>query len=1551
MRTRRLFNITLGAVIAFFGVTIGSILTNGSDVFSSLESKATNPYSLVLDNSNAVSSSGDHVITTLNGGKVTFTYNNVSSSSGNHVFISEGGYVTNKDIIHSISSFTASFTGSLKARLAYTTTTWGDYFSLVSGQTVNTGSKPYYIELKAESAVTLQSLDIIYSCEINPSAESTEIEGSYDITFVTHASDDDTDISGNSDNIINELATGSDFVNSASGSKLFKGKNGLKSGSKNSSGSLTLNFKSTLVYETITSIYIDIATFGNDGGTFSIEVNDNPVGNSVQVSAGSGTFNFNGVVSSLRISTTKRAYFEGISLIYDSATTPGEPTPDEVGFTAKDNNKDEYKTNSVFDNDNGLSVYRAFSDNSQESLSLGENGYSYQVFDSLNNAIDTSKPFENEGYYSIVVSYKEYIPIEINILVGEYVYALELTPSMEVSTFNTSDILSEHLVNNLTALLSYSNGSSQLVNYSDFSLFGITIELLTPKGFSRDITIPFGLNGNWTLNVYLANDPDTNGSVNLTVNAIPVTSITLNETECNLYVDDQIQLTTVVNPNNATNNNVTWTTNDESVATVNEDGLVTAVGIGIAKIYATAADGSGVMATCTLTVTAKPIVLDPYIIEFKKNSADSSTAINNLTELSDQITNGDDYISSIGTIDKIFAGINGLKMGSGSSTGTLVINFDSSKLSDTITSIHIDSARFSSDTGNLNVTINNEENTHSLNPSEGGDISVNDKITKMTISTSTKRAYLSKITFNRKSSTPVTPVYPTSIELSGNNSISVGGTSELSVTYYPSTTNMMNTSFTSSNENVATVSEEGIITGVGVGNATITATTDAGNDETINETFDITVNSVPVSSVSLSSNSESVKVGKTVTLVATILPSNATNKALNWSSSNASVATVSNGVITGVTAGETTITVRTVDGNKEATCIVTVSANVESTWELVTDASTLSSGDVLLFASNTNEAVNGNIDSQTLTKQQATFSSDKTEITSLSDDALPLVLGGSENSWTFSNENDQLLGSTAAKKLAWDANNTTWSISISGGNASIVNNNTNIGKILYNTGSPRFNAYTSASSSSMPLPQIYRCGVQEDIDPTGILLSNNEIELNANGSTDLTVSYIPKNANRNKEITWSSSNTNVATVNNGKVTVTNNANEGDYAIITAKLTNFPTISATCRVDVVSSPVADQTIMIYMCGADLESENGLASGDIYEILKVNGQPSDVNIIIETGGASSWDSSYGYGISSTKLERWHVSNKSLIKEASLNYASMGLTSTFQSFLEWGLNNYPANRTGVILWNHGGGMRGVCYDEKKSDDSLLNSEVNAALKNAFTNVGRSKTNKLEWIGYDACLMAVQDIAEFNSEYFNYMIASEESEAGYGWDYDNWVDNLYKKASTTTLLKEICDTFISDNGGSNSSGDQTLSYLDLSYMSEYKTAWDNMAKQLLNKLTSSNRSSFNNAIISKVKHYADSDYDYFCTFDAKDFVNKLANNSSFSSFRIDSSYTNAVLTAFSHVVVYSNAQKGAGESYGLCMYWPNSAQYSDIKTYYTTSQTNFADWRTVCVNYGYHS
>lgn len=492
-------------------------------------------------------------------------------------------------------------------------------------------------------------------------------------------------------------------------------------------------------------------------------------------------------------------------------------------------------------------------------------------------------------------------------------------------------------------------------------------------------------------------------------------------------------------------------------------------------------------------------------------------------------------------------------------------------------------------------------------------------------------------------------------------------------------------------------------------------------------------------------------------------------------------------------------------------------------------------------------------------------------------------------------------------------------------------------------------------------------GVVTPIEPTGITIAPS-IELAAGGSTNLAVTYSPSNANTNKEITWSTSNDSVATVANGIVTVATTASVGQTATITATLKNLPSISASCVVTVVEQQLDKWTIMIYICGADLESENGLATSDIAEILSVKRQPEDVNIIIETGGAKSWKSTYG--ISSSKLGRWEVRNQKLNKVSELNYASMGLQSTFQSFLSWGLGTYPAEKTGVILWNHGGAMEGVCFDEKSNDDSLLSSEVTAACDAILGS------DKLEFIGYDACLMQVQDIAEFNSKHFNYMIAAEESEAGEGWDYDTWVDDLYAYQSTENILKAICDGFVQSvtdmyvaEGYSAADNDQTLSYLDLSKMAAYKSAFDALTTKVKSVGISKLRT-----LMKTVKNYADSwvtksDYSYYVntynypsswfsgpeyesgtayyllhgyyiygTFDVKDMLNKMKSSSNYSSCTTE---INNTISALDDLVVYSKAGQAAGESHGLCVVVSMDSN-NFVTDSYKTSETNFTAWRS---------
>ena len=158
-----------------------------------------------------------------------------------------------------------------------------------------------------------------------------------------------------------------------------------------------------------------------------------------------------------------------------------------------------------------------------------------------------------------------------------------------------------------------------------------------------------------------------------------------------------------------------------------------------------------------------------------------------------------------------------------------------------------------------------------------------------------------------------------------------------------------------------------------------------------------------------------------------------------------------------------------------ANITVTEPATVEGTWTLVTNATNLKAGDEIVIASNTKGKVAAALTDDYLGEYGVSFSDDKSTITALPATALVFTLGGSTGSWTLTNDGKSL-GATAVKKLAWDKGTTTWSISIEEGNATIQNATDTYGRFLHNVQSTRFSTYTSNTSVSMLLPQIYKKG-------------------------------------------------------------------------------------------------------------------------------------------------------------------------------------------------------------------------------------------------------------------------------------------------------------------------------------------------------------------------------------------------------------------------------------------------------------------------------------------
>ncbi|MBP3415363.1 MAG: hypothetical protein J6L81_09230 [Clostridia bacterium] len=241
-----------------------------------------------------------------------------------------------------------------------------------------------------------------------------------------------------------------------------------------------------------------------------------------------------------------------------------------------------------------------------------------------------------------------------------------------------------------------------------------------------------------------------------------------------------------------------------------------------------------------------------------------------------------------------------------------------------------------------------------------------------------------------------------------------------------------------------------------------------------------------------------------------------------------------------------------------------------------------------------------------------------------------------------------------------------------------------------------------------------------------------------------------------------------------------------------------------------------TVMVYMCGSNLESDSGFATSDIKEMLKAD-YSDKVNILIETGGARKWHASSitddGSNISTKKNQVWQVMENdiTLIDETDKR-EPMTDPDTLLDFIDFCTEEYPANRYMLILWDHGdGAVGGFGYDEHYESGTLTIDGIQQALKKSGV--------KFDFVGYDACLMGMMEVAYMMYDYVDYFIASEDYEPAAGWEYENWLQALSDNTSISTekLGKIIVDDYVKECGRS----DGILSVCDLVYAKYVYAIW----------------------------------------------------------------------------------------------------------------------------------
>ena len=229
---------------------------------------------------------------------------------------------------------------------------------------------------------------------------------------------------------------------------------------------------------------------------------------------------------------------------------------------------------------------------------------------------------------------------------------------------------------------------------------------------------------------------------------------------------------------------------------------------------------------------------------------------------------------------------------------------------------------------------------------------------------------------------------------------------------------------------------------------------------------------------------------------------------------------------------------------------------------------------------------------------------------------------------------------------------------------------------------------------------------------------------------------------------------------------------------------------------------------YLCGSDLESNGGFATSDLMEMMEV-ALPENVRVVIQTGGAKTWQNNV---VDADVLQRYVYDSEGLTLVDELPPASMGDAATLTDFLRYCKQNYPAEKTAVLFWNHGGGsVSGAAFDERYGYDSLTLDEM----QTAFGRVWEADENNppLELVGFDTCLMATVDVVGTFAGTARYLVASEEVEPANGWDYTGWLGALAADPAMdgAALGEVICDAYYAGCQAVGTHSNATLSLTDL--------------------------------------------------------------------------------------------------------------------------------------------
>ena len=509
--------------------------------------------------------------------------------------------------------------------------------------------------------------------------------------------------------------------------------------------------------------------------------------------------------------------------------------------------------------------------------------------------------------------------------------------------------------------------------------------------------------------------------------------------------------------------------------------------------------------------------------------------------------------------------------------------------------------------------------------------------------------------------------------LQNSLSISVGEKRQIELDTYNGTI-----TYSSNNPSVATVTNSGLVEGKSAGNTGIIVTATK-NGHTATATVNVHVDAaIAATSISFDPNSISLSIGDTYDAETTlsVTPSNASRIFL-FESEDESVASVNEdtGLITAIAPGETTINAVAGFGTGYDSLSVTVNAPTTPTsWEKVTNDNDITNGDYLIVYEDGNLAFNGGLSTLDATFNTISVSISNNKITwSNNTDAAKFTINTITGGYSIKSASGYYIGRETNSNGIDSSTSQAYvnTISISSGNATITgsggkiicfNTASNQSRFRYMTSGGSVQLYKASNSSSTPTPTV-----------TSVTVSPSALSLDKynNKTGNLTASVVGTNS-PSQSVTWSTSNSSVATVNNGAVT----AIGVGTTIITATSTVDATKQGTCTVTVTdSTPKTLSSITISGQTTSLEVGSEFSFGGTVTAHFSDSSTSDVT-------SSATFSGYNMSVAG-----------SYTVTVSYTYGSVTKTTTYTlNITSSGGSGGTVSRTYTIGWGNATGATGT-------------------------------------------------------------------------------------------------------------------------------------------------------------------------------------------------------------------------------------------------------------------